>query len=182
MSEEMQTATENQNANPGSPYNDLKLDDIGFSKDSSGFDNSKYEGFRIKIQTVEIIDDVNWYNKPDPNNEGKFVYNKDSTEMMKKVLVKTYPLPVLDEENRLTDKFVQLGDENKLIEVKQKFNLKKNKVTGEWEIPRGPHAKLWNFMKKLKAEKLTDLKDQYVTLTVVPDNNDEEKSFIRIVC
>jgi|LSQX01.1.fsa_nt_gb hypothetical protein len=162
---------------------DLDLDLIA-TTEASSIDFLSYEGFRAKIEKIEIIETINKWNKPIYSESGEITdygFNPDSTELMQQVRITTQPLPVLrraeDGSFVATEELASLG-ENKPLTVTARFNLVK---TGEtWSISKHPKAKLWKFMRKLNAVKLSELKGKFVTITLSePDK--ESKQWLRIV-
>jgi hypothetical protein len=177
MVEELQTAEENQKEKVSNDrVLDVDIDAVQVMETVSDLDVSGYEGFRIPIDSVEVIETINWYNKLSADGTS-FVYNPESTEKMQKVRIKTSPLPVLDENGKPTEELVSIGEDKKL-EVQARFNL--SQIDGKWVISKHPKAKLWAFMRKLNAEKLSDMKEQFVTLTTEPSKTDD-KVYLRIV-
>ena len=155
---------------------DVDLDAIQAVEAGSDLDVSQYEGFRTTIAKVEVIEAINWYNKPSADGNG-FIYNPESTEKMQKVRIVTKPLPVLDSDGHATTELLSLG-EGKNLEVQARFNL--SLIDGKWQISKHPKAKLWAFMRKMNVEKISELEGKFVTLTTEPSKTDD-KVYLRIV-
>lgn len=161
------------------------IDKIKVKEPAQMIDAESYKGYKVKLQRVEIIDAINWYNGK-VDSSGRPTYNANSTEMMKKVEISTYPLKVLDKEGNQTSKILMRKDENDNeipITVNARFNLQKEEKDGkvEWIISKAPRAKLWAFMRKMGATKLSELKEKIVLLDVQPsqDENDN-RMWLRI--
>lgn len=162
---------------------DKELDEIPIVEGGISFDASKYQGFRTQIENV-ITDKeaINWYNGP-LDSKGRPTYNPNSIEKMWKIIVETKPLPKLDDKDNPTNELLVMGtDENgkpKYVRARATFNLsyKDNK----WVISKAPQAKLWKFMRKCGAAKLSELKDKRVTLDTSPDQDEtSDRVWLRI--
>lgn len=166
---------------------DIDLDKVPVVE-SNKFDPTLYAGKKLKIDTIEIKKEIDYY--PDGKS-----YDPKSTETMFRVYLYTEPLKemvLIDEkadptnvdnwkygENILmkTDK-----DGNEIpVRVNCRFNLQKT-PDGKPEISKAPSAKLWKFMRKIGANTLPEVKGKYVMLDVEPSKvpNDDRK-YLRIV-
>ena len=156
----------------------MGIDDIKIVASVAGVDFSAYEGKRLKIAKVEEIEDIDHY--PD----GK-TYNAASTEKAHFMVITTEPLKELDEKGNFTDKvleFTNIEGTSKKVEVTQRFNLQYDEGEEQWVISQHAKCKLWNFMKKMKANKPSDLINQLVTLTLAPSKKPgDDRAFLRIV-
>ena len=160
-----------------------ELKTIKIVESGINFDAIKYRGFRTKIEKVWIDKDaINWYSGP-INEQGQRTYNPNSTEKMWKVVVETYPLPILDDDGKATDKIVSfMKDENGNAlpyRVSARFNLTFR--DGEWVVSKFQRAKLWPFLRKLGARDISEIKDKFVVLDTSPDRDESsEKVWLRI--
>jgi len=158
-----------------------ELDNIPIVEGVS-FDPMPYRGFKISIEKVWVdTNAINWYNGP-VNDNGQPTYNATSTETMHKVIIETYPLPKLDEKGEKTEDLVSFGTNEdgspKPYRLTHRFNL--TKKDGVWSISKAPSAKCWAFMRKMGAEKLSDLKNKIVILDIKADREDDTKHWLRI--
>ena len=106
-----------------------------------GLDFSEYEGLKKRVEELEILEVPSQYSK-----SGKTKVLKVITE------------PVTTVKNK----------EGKEIEIRatEIFNLKLDDKTGQWGYSTSPKSKLQKLMTKLKASKLSDLKNKFVVIKV----------------
>ena len=158
-----------------------ELDQIEIVEGGTTFDPMPYKGFKTKIANVEIIKDaINYYNGV-AGADGRPTYNPDSTETMWKAIVSTEELPVLDENGNATSEKLVIGTNDdgtpKTTRVTARLNF--TKKDGKWVISKAPSAKLWKFMRKQGAQKLSDLIGTIVILDVEP-GRDDDRLWLRI--
>lgn len=154
------------------------LDDTPIVEGGIDIDFSKYEGIRLPIKVVKKIWAINYYTGPMDEN-GRPTFNKDSEEKMQKVYIETAPLPALDENGQPTSELLTIGtgDKKRNWPITRRFNLTYKQVNGEykWTVSKAPQAKLWKFMRKCGAKVLSELKGKLVTITTVPDKDENSE-------
>jgi hypothetical protein len=156
------------------------LDEIPAVTPKPSFDALAYEGKRVKIAEVKELEVIDFYTGP------KGTYNDKSTETKHVILIATEPLKRIDEGGNFTEELYKYYDtlsaSEKTVSVEARLGLKYDVEKKEWIISKHPKAKLWKFMKKLGAEKLSELKNKYVTLTAqASDNPEDDRNYLRIV-
>ncbi|MGQ4874269.1 MAG: hypothetical protein ACP6IY_09395 [Promethearchaeia archaeon] len=159
--------------------NDLKV------KESSSFDASLYEGQRLKIEKIEMIEVIDKF--PIDANTGKGIYDANSTLTKKVVEITTEPLKKAIKTSEgvinFTSEDVEFNDKEgnvKKIQISHRFNLQKGE--DGWFISKHPKASLWAFMRKIGVQDVLELKDKYVTLTTTPSKDPEDdKIYLNIV-
>ena len=162
---------------------EINIDDIPI-REVISFDASKYQGFKIKIDNVWIDKNaINFYNGP-LNSEGRPSYNSESKETMWKVIIETYPLPLLDEKGDIIEgKYVsfKIDDKNNPISYRVSTTFNLTYRDGAWGISKNSRALLWKFMRKMGATKLSELKDKIVILDTAPDaDENSDRVWLRI--
>jgi len=161
------------------------LDNIPVVSGVGKFDATKYEGFRVPIASVtkeHVIDNF----PKDASGQG--VYTPNSTTMKWVVRVVTNPLPELNESGA-PGKIIEISQEDgstKKITPSHDFNLQEtfDPVTKQMEvaISKHPKAALWNFMRKMGVQKLSELQGKIVTLTAKPSKREgDDRVFLAIV-
>ena len=154
---------------------------------SSGFDATKYEGFRIPIASVEKKEVIDYFPVNPATQQTEF--NPAATAMKWVIEVVTKPLPELDVHGSATLKLVELqfaDGTKKNITVKHQFNLQlfKNPTTGKEEltISKHPKAALWKYMRKMGCTKLSELIGKLATLTSKPSKKEgDERRYLEFV-
>ena len=118
-------------------------------------DFEKYEGKRAKIEIVQVVDAVSDYGLDGIRVVGL-------KRPVKKLHVATEVLETIQK------------DEPIQIRAHAYFNLKEKVVNGTtvWGVSKSTKSKLYNFMKKQKANTVDELKGTLVTLTTKTDDND----------
>ena len=142
------------------------IDELPIVDSMPPIDTVKYKGIKMKIENVTIDKEaINWYNGA-AGADGRPTFNPNSTEKMWKVVVETYPVPELDKDGNVTDKLVVIGENEdktpKHVRVIARFNLTNKE--DKWVISKAPQAKLWKFMRKQGAAKLSELKNTIVII------------------
>lgn len=145
-----------------------------------GFDASRYDSKKIKIEHVRKILATNFF------PEGKF--DPKSTEKMWKIEIETEKLKELDKDDKFTSKLVEIKKDDgtiKNITVRALFNLQeKTDENGKKYAVISKHVKatLWKFMRKTGCENVFDLKGKLIALTTVPSKTPgDDRKFLRIV-
>lgn len=151
------------------------IDDIPIVEGGIEIDFTKYEGMRFRLASVIEVEVIDPYTGP-VDSTGKPSYNPESKEMRRQIWVETESFPKLDDTGQRTSELliVGSGDKERKWTCIAKFNLKKTvKDNGDiaWEISKAPSAKLWKFMRKLGANKPSEMKDKLVTITTIPDRD-----------
>jgi len=146
---------------------------------STSFDATKFEGQRISIDKVEIIE------VDDKFPDGKY----DATSTQKKMVVEVTTAPIKqfheDESGNITFgpeevEYTDSEGNTKNIRINNRFNLQKEE--GEWVISKNEKANLWIFMRKLGVTELSEIKGKIVTITSVPSKKpDDDRRFLSIV-
>jgi hypothetical protein len=159
---------------------DRDLDKIEKKTPKPAFDAKAYEGKRVRIASVTEKEVIDFYTGENGT------YNEKSTAKKHEIQIETEPLPKLDEAGNFTTElysyFDELEGKEKNITVIAKLGLKFDKETKDWIISKHPKANLWKFMRKMGVDKLSELKNKYVTLTAKPSTNPEDdRSFLVIV-
>jgi len=148
---------------------------------SNDFDNSKFEGQRIKIESVNTVEVIDFF--PEGN------YDKNSTAKKTVVEITTEPIKQyhMNEDGSVVfgPELIEIpnkeGEGTHSLKIVHRFNLQKE--GDQWIISKHPKANLWKFMRKLNVEKVTDLAGKYVTVTTTPSKNPDEpdKTYLSIV-
>jgi len=174
------------------------LDEIETVEALPKFDVTGYEGHRVKVQNVEKKCVKDLY--PD----GK--YNIESTSYKWIAELTTEPLvEIID--GKPGEKIVEFSQEEgpaKKLQIHKRFNFQSKYVDGKKVmmktnifsesgqsievdvhvpvISKHPKASLYAYMKKMGADKLSDLIGKMVTLTTVPAKDPEDdRRFLQIV-
>jgi hypothetical protein len=163
------------------------LDNIPTKVPKLTFDASAYEGKKVQIDKVEEIEAIDRFVKWNPETktwESTDKPNPESTKKIHQIKVTTKPLKKVNEDGTYSDELYEFKDdvsgEVKHIQLSETFNLKED--NGNWIISKHPKAKLWKFMRKMGVEKLSELKDKYVTLKTEPSNNpNDDREYLRII-
>ena len=149
---------------------------IPIVKKTALFDAKAYEGKKVLINKVEIKEEINFY--PDGIN-----YDPKSTEKVKRVYFISEPLRELDKSGNFTDKIMmKMNEEGNQtpITIHARFNLQKDRE-GKWVISDSPKAKLWQAMRKLGANTLSEVKNKLVMLdTQASKDPTDNRIFLRL--
>lgn len=150
--------------------------EIPIVEKTQAFDVKGYEGYKCKIAKVERKEVIDFY--PNGSYDAKSEVKKEIIE------IETEPLKELDNNERPTDKdfeYIDAEGETKKLTVTGRFNLQKDK-DGKAVISKHIKSRLWAFMRKKGVIKVSDLKDKFVTLTLVPSSIEgDDRKFLRIV-
>ena len=165
----------------------INIDDIKVVTGANKLDKTKYEGFRIQIAKVspEHIQDQ----FPKGVDGQPAVYTPNSTAMKWVIRIETAPLPELDADGKATAKLIEFPQKDgtmKNFTITHDFNLQEefNPETKQMEvaISKHPKAKLWAFMRKMGAQKVSELNKKLVTLTAQPSKKEgDDRIFLSIV-
>jgi len=175
MSDELKEQTKKEQDESQAAVMGRDIDDIPIVEGGIEIDFTAYEGMRFRLASVREEEVIDPYTGP-VDATGKPSYNPDSTELKRQIWVETEPFPKLDASGQITSDLLVIGsgDKERNWTCTAKFNLKKTvKDDGDiiWEISKAPSAKLWKFMRKLGAEKPSEMKSKLVTITTVPDRD-----------
>lgn len=164
---------ENQNN-----LNEENIDDIPQVEPAMLIDERKYQGKKVKIDDVKIEEVVD----PFPNG----IYDPNSTKKKKVVRIYSEPIKKLDENGEFTEEVrtIEKNGQQVPFTISEDLNLKeKTNDDGaiKWVISKHPKSKLWQFMKKMGVEKLSELKGKYIILDTVPSSKeDDDRHFLKI--
>jgi len=153
--------------------NDLNIPVV---EKTSLFDAKAYQGKKILISGVEIKPEINFY--PD----GK-TYDPSSKETVKRVYFISEPLRELDISGNFTNNILMKKNDDgsqSPITIHARFNLQKDK-DGQWVISKNSKAKLWQAMRKLGANTLTEVKNKLVMLDIQASQDPtDDRVFLRL--
>ena len=167
---------------------DLDGSQVPVVEGSGGFNASLYVGKKVRIARYEIREEIDFY----PNGKDYSADSKEKcfkvyifTEKLKELVLKDPANPTEADSWLFGDKLVEFSKDDgviKNIEVHARFNLQKS-AEGKPEISKKPLAKCWQFMRKIGANNLNELKGKLVMLDVETNKNDptDDRKFLRIV-